>query len=73
MKHINKGDQFVVACVESPDTAPSVIAAAQLFATHLRHKSLMLLNVAPSGSNSEWLKQYGLPYAALHGDWATAI
>lgn len=73
MRHINKGDQFVVACVESPDTAPAVIAAAQLFATHLRHKSLMLLNVAPSDSDSEWLKQYGLPYAALHGDWATAI
>ena len=73
MKHINKGDQFVVACVESPDTAPSVIAAARLFAAKLRHKSLMLLNVSSDNSDSGWLKQYEIPYAALRGDWATAI
>ena len=73
MKHINKGDQFVVACVESPDTAPSVIAAARLFAARLRHKSLMLLNVSSDNSDSGWLKQYEIPYAALRGDWATAI
>lgn len=78
MRHINRGDQFVVACVDSPTTAPAVIAAARIFAANLRHKSLMLLhvtdgNVSGDNADSQWLKQYGLPYAALRGDWATAI
>lgn len=65
-------DQFVVACVESPATAPAVIAAARHFAERLRHKGLMLLNVGRD-AKAEWIKDYGLPYAALQGDWATAI
>ena len=73
MRHINRGDQYVVACVENTDTAPAVIAAASHFATHLRHKKLMLLNVSNDNSDSNWLKQYNIPYAALRGDWATAI
>lgn len=73
MRHINKGDQFVVACVDSPETAPAVIAAARLFAGRLRNKSLMLLNVSGDNSASGWLKQYDIPFAALRGDWATAI
>ena len=73
MRHINRGDQYVVACVENTDTAPAVIAAASHFATHLRHKKLMLLNVSNNNSDSNWLKQYNTPFAALRGDWATAI
>ena len=67
MRHINKGDQFVVACVDSPETAPAVIAAARLFAGRLRNKSLMLLNVSGDNSASGWLKQYDIPFAALRG------
>ena len=73
MRHINKGDQFVVACVESPITAPAVIAAAKLFSANLRNKSLMLLHVSDDNTDSDWLKQYNIPYAALRGKWATAI
>lgn len=72
MRHINRGDQFVVACIDSPATAPAVIAAARHFAGHLRHKGLLLLNVARD-TKAEWIKDYNLPYAALQGDWATAI
>ena len=65
-------DQFVVACIDSPHTAPAVIQAAKLFADSLRHKGLMLLNVSRH-HKADWLKDYGLPFAALQGDWATAI
>lgn len=65
-------DQFVIACVDSPLSTPTVIAWARHFAERLRHKGLMLLNVSRDGQ-AQWLEQYGLPYVALKGDWATAI
>ena len=72
MQHLKKGDQFVVACVESPETAPAVIAAARYFAERLRDKQLMLLNVSRK-EKAEWIKDFGIPYVAMSGDWATAI
>jgi len=72
MKQLRKGDQFVVACVESQETAPAVIAAAQYFAERLRDKHLMLINVSQK-EKAEWIKDYGIPYVAMHGDWVTAI
>ena len=65
-------DQFVVACIESPESAPAVIAAAKHFAERLRHKQLMLMNVGKR-EKAEWIKDYGIPYVAMQGDWATAI
>lgn len=65
-------DQFVVACIDNRETAPAVIATAQHFAERLRHKQLMLMNVNKS-EKAEWLKDYGIPYVAMKGDWATAI
>lgn len=72
MKHLKKGDQFVVACIDSPTSANAVIAAARHFAERLRNKQLMLMNVSPKGK-AEWIKDYGIPYVAMQGDWATAI
>ena len=72
MQHLKKGDQFVVACVESPETAPAVIATARYFAERLRDKQLMLLNVSRK-EKAEWIKDFGIPYVAMSGDWATAI
>jgi hypothetical protein len=72
MKHLRKGDQFVVACVESPETAHAVIAAARYFAERLRDKQLMVMNVSPK-EKAGWLKDYGIPYVAMQGDWGTAI
>ena len=72
MKHLKKGDQFVVACIDSPASANAVIAAARHFAERLRDKQLMLMNVSPK-EKAEWIKDYGIPYVAMQGDWATAI
>ena len=72
MKHLKKGDQFVVACIDSPASANAVIAAARYFAERLRDKQLMLMNVSPK-EKAEWIKDYGIPYVAMQGDWATAI
>lgn len=65
-------DQFVVACIENRETAPAVIAIAQYFAERLRHKQLMLMNVSRD-KKADWLKDYGIPYVAMQGDWETAI
>ena len=88
-------DQYVIACVESPEGAELIIPWARHYAQSLNGKGLMLLNVTkvecrasslamPRSSNvtegnvsrdgdSDWLKQYGLPYAGLRGDWKTVI
>lgn len=88
-------DQFVIACVETPQGAEMLIPWARHYAQNLNGKGLMLLNVTkverrasslamPRSSNvtegnvsrdgnSDWLKQYGLPYAGLRGDWKTVI
>ena len=67
-----KKDQFVIACVESPEGAEMLIPWAKHFATSLNNKGLILLNVSQDG-DSDWLRQYGLPYVGLRGDWKTAI
>lgn len=64
-------DQFVIACLESPSTAAVVLPYAQYSAARLK-KGIILLNVSSDGQN-DWLKQYGLPYVGLKGDWKTAI
>lgn len=64
-------DQFIIACLESPSTANVVLPYARYCAERLR-KGIIVLNVSKDGQN-DWLKQYGLPYVGLKGDWKTAI
>lgn len=64
-------DQFIIACLESPSTADVVLPYARYCAERLR-KGIIVLNVSKDGQN-DWLKQYGLPYVGLKGDWKTAI
>ena len=66
-----KKDQFVIACLESPSTAETVLLYARHCAARLG-KGIIVLNVSKEGEN-DWLKQYGLPYVGLKGDWKTAI
>ena len=71
-------DQFVIACIDRPDDAPTALAWAAFFAEHLRHKSLAVLHVASdvAGNNNSvpsWLQGIGAPYINLHGQWNTAI
>lgn len=67
-----KKDLFVIACVETPEGAEVLIPWARHFAHSLNDKGLLLLNVSRDG-DSDWLKQYGIPYVGLRGDWKTAI
>ena len=67
-------DQFVIACVESPESAAVVLPWARHFAERLNHKGLMALHVSSSKQrDDEWLKALGVPYVSMCGDWATAI
>ena len=66
-----KKDQCVIACLPSPEDAQSVLPYARLCATQLG-KRLVLLNVSHDGQ-SEWLKDYDLPYIGLNGEWKPAI
>ena len=66
-----KKDQFVIACLERPESADTVLPVARHCAERLG-KGIILLNVSKEGDNT-WLQQYGLPYAGLKGDWKTAI
>lgn len=66
-------DQFVIACVESPESAAVVLPWARLFAEKLNHKGLMLLHVSPQPTDDGWLKAYDVPYISMSGDWHTAI
>ena len=66
-----KKDQSVIACLPSPADAATVLPYARECAKRLG-KALILLNVSANGQ-SEWLKDYGLPYIGLKGDWKTAI
>ena len=66
-----KKDQFVIACLESPAAADTVLPYARYCAGRLK-KGIIVLNVSKDGQ-SDWLKQYGLPYVGLKGDWKTAI
>ena len=67
-----KKDQFVIACIESPADAATLIPYAQHCARSLNNKGLLLLNVSREGQ-SEWLKDYGIPYIGLKGEWKAAI
>lgn len=70
-------DQFVIACVESPESAAIVLPWARHFAERLRHKSLMALHVddgrSPVANDDRWLKELDVPYVSMRGDWRTAI
>ena len=69
-----KKDQFVIACVESPESAAVVLPWARHLAECLNHKGLMALHVSPDRQQSDdWLKTLGIPYVSLQGDWHTAI
>lgn len=68
-----KKDQHIIACVESAKTADTVLACARHCAEKLNHKGVILLNVSPESEDNSWIKQYGVPYVGLHGDWKTAI
>jgi hypothetical protein len=71
---MSKRDQYVIACVESAADAAMVLPWARHFAERLRHKGLMALHVKrEQGDAPEWLKELGVPYASLTGDWHTAI
>lgn len=65
-------DQSVIVCIEKAADAPLLLAWAKLFAGRLRNKRLVALNVSKDGSPS-WLKEVGIPYIGLKGDWKTAI
>lgn len=65
-------DQFVIACIDRPEDAATVLPWAEALASRLRHKSLMVLNVSHEG-NAPWLKHIGHPYVGLRGEWSTAI
>lgn len=68
-------DQFVIACIDSPESAATVLPWARHFAERLNHKGLMALHVSDEGSASApgWLEQLGVPFVSLKGDWRTAI
>lgn len=71
-------DQFVIACIDSPESAAVVLPVARHFAERLNHKGLMALHVSQDTGHSaqepdEWLKTLGVPYVSLKGDWHTAI
>ena len=71
---MSKKDQYVIACVESAESAARVLPWARHFAECLRHKGLMALHVKHTpGDAPEWLRKLGVPYASLTGDWHTAI
>ena len=66
-------DQFVIACVESAESAAVVLPWARHLAERLRHKGLMLLHVTQQPTDDSWLKETGVPYVSMRGDWSTAI
>lgn len=66
-----KKDQFVIACLEREDDAASVLPMARHCAAQLG-KGLFVLNVSKEGDN-DWIKNFGLPYVGLKGDWKTAV
>lgn len=66
-------DQFVIACLDRPEDAPTVLPWARHFSEKLNHKGLMVLHVAKEKGDDNWLEQLGVPFASLVGDWRTAI
>lgn len=66
-------DQFVIACIENAANAAVVLPWARHMAERLNHKGLMALHVSPEKGDDGWLKELGVPYVSMQGDWATAI
>lgn len=66
-------DQFVIACVESAESASIVLPWARHFAERLNHKGLVLLHVSKEETDDSWLKGLDVPYVSMRGDWQTAI
>lgn len=66
-------DQFVIACVEDAASAATVLPWARHFAERLRHKGLMALHVSREKGDDSWLRDLGVPYVSMQGEWATAI
>ncbi len=66
-------DQFVIACVESAESAATVLPWARHFAECLNHKGLMVLHVSTTATDDSWLKELGVPFVSMQGDWRTAI
>ena len=66
-------DQFVIACVESAESAAIVLPWARHFAECLNHKGLMVLHVSTTATDDSWLKELGVPFVSMRGDWRTAI
>ncbi len=71
MEQKKKKDQFVIACLDREADAATVLPMARHFAERLG-KGLIVLNVSTDGQ-SDWLRQYSLPYVGLKGDWKTAV
>lgn len=66
-----KKDQYVIACLEKATDADIVLPYARHFAERLG-KGLIVLSVSKEGVG-DWIKQYGVPFIGLKGDWKTAI
>lgn len=70
-------DQFVIACVESAESAAMVLPWARHFAECLNHKGVIAMHVKPeNGSDTglpEWLMNLGVPYVSMKGQWRTAV
>ena len=65
-------DQYVIACIDRPEDAATVMPWARTLAERLRHKGLMVINVS-ADRHSDWLQELGAPYVGLRGQWSTAI
>ena len=65
-------DQYVIACIDRPTDADTVLAWASALAERLRHKGLIALNVSPDG-DAPWLNELHVPHVGLRGQWRTAI
>lgn len=66
-------DQFVIACIDRPEDATTVLPWARHFAERLNRKGLMVLHVARQKGDDRWLEALGVPFASLVGDWRTAL
>ncbi len=66
-------DQFVIACLDRPEDAATVLLWARHFSERLNRKGLMVLHVGREKGDDHWLEQLGIPFASLVGDWRTAL
>lgn len=66
-------DQLVIACVENATDAAWVMPWVRHFAERLNHKGMMALHVSRQKEDDSWLKELGVPYVGMQGEWSTAI